>query len=151
MATEKYHSIPFVHLHVVSHVTMYLSSGHGAGQFNAAHPTCLGDTFNLSCTVVGNTTGFTIWRVGGNSTNECPLIHSSTSPSSVCGPGRAFIARGETDFGPGTSATSFSSTLSGTATPALNGTLVECFGPANNVDPENRVGNTTLQILGQYH
>ena len=43
---------------------------------------------------------------------------------------------------------SFTSTLSGTATLALNGTLVECFGPANNVDPGNRVDSSTIQILG---
>ena len=147
MATEKYHTIPFVHLHIVSHVSaIYLPPGHGAEQFNAAHPTCPGDTFNLSCTVVGNMTGFTIWRVGGSS--ECPLIHSSASSSSVCGPSDVLTARTGTGFGM-TGAISFSSTLSGTATSALDGTLVECFGPANNVDPENRVGNTTLQILGQ--
>ena len=150
MATEKYHTIPFVHLHVVSHISaMYLYPGHGAEQFNAAYPTCPGDTFNLSCTVVGNMTGFTIWRVGGSS--ECHLIHSSTSPSSVCGPGNAFIARGVTGFGPATNATSFSSTLSGTATSELDDILVECFGPANNVEPENSIGNTTLHILGQHH
>ena len=49
----------------------------------------------------------------------------------------------------GTSATSFTSTLSGTATPALNGTLVECFGPALSRDAGNVVGNSTLQIVGQ--
>ena len=90
-------------------------------------------------------TGFTIWRVGGSS--ECNLLHSSTS-SSICGPGNVFTARVETGFGQGTNATSFSSTLSGTADPGLNGTLVECFGPANNVDPGNRVGDSILYIIG---
>ena len=52
-------------------------------------------------------------------------------------------------FGPGTTATSFTSTLSGTAAPALNGTLVECFGPANDVDPGNLVGNSNLKIVGE--
>ena len=47
-------------------------------------------------------------------------------------------------------ATSFTSTLSGTADPALNGTLVECFGPNNNVEPENKIDEGTLQILGKY-
>ena len=47
-------------------------------------------------------------------------------------------------------ATFFSSTLNGTATPTLNGTLVECFGPANNIDPGDRVGSSTIQILGQW-
>ena len=50
----------------------------------------------------------------------------------------------------GTSATSYSSTLSGTATLELNGTLIECFGPHLNRDPGNRVGDSTLQILGEY-
>ena len=88
--------------------------------------------------------GTTNWRVGGSS--ECTLVHRS-NPSSICGPSDVFTARGVTGFG--TSATSYTSTLSGTATSALNGTLVECFGPANNVDPGNRVGSNTLQILGQ--
>ena len=87
----------------------------------------------------------TIWRVGGSS--ECTLVHRSTS-SSICGPGDTFTARSGTGFG--TSATSFLSTLSGTATAALDGTLVECFGPENNVNLENRVGSSNIQILGQF-
>ena len=67
--------------------------------------------------------------------------------SSYCGPGSAFIAIPGTGFG--TSATSFSSTLSGIATSELNGTLVECFGPDLSRDAENRVGGNRLQILGQ--
>lgn len=91
-------------------------------------------------------TGFTNWRVGGSS--ECPLIHSSNSSSSRCGPRDVFTARAGTGFGSGTSATSFTSTLSGTADPRLNGILVECFGPANNVDSSNRVGGSNLYITG---
>ena len=121
---------------------MYL--GDVAGQFTAAPPTCPGDTFTFRCTVGGDSNGFTTWRVDRSS--ECPLVHRS-SFSSICGPDNAFTARPGTGFG--TSATSFSSTLSDTATIVLNGTLVECFGPANNVDPGNRVGNNTLQIIGQ--
>ena len=49
-----------------------------------------------------------------------------------------------------TNATSFTSTLSGTADPALNGTLVECFGPEINVEPKNRIDEGTLQILSKY-
>ena len=90
--------------------------------------------------------GITTWRVGG--TSECPLLHRSTS-SSLCGPSDAFTARPGREFGMN-DATSFSSTLRGTADSALNGTLVECFGPANNVDPENMVGSSTLRILGWY-
>ena len=91
--------------------------------------------------------GYTIWRVGGSS--ECPMLHRSTS-FSICGPGDVFTARPGTGFGiPG--ATSFTSTLSSTATSTLNGTLIECFGPANNVDPGNRVGGSNLSILGQYY
>ena len=83
--------------------------------------------------------------MGGSS--ECILVHRLTS-SSICGRENILTARSGTGFG--TSATSFSSTLSGTAIPSLNGTLVECFGPANSVDPGNRVASGTLRILGQY-
>ena len=90
--------------------------------------------------------GVTTWRVNGSS--ECPLLHRSTS-SSICGPGNAFTARSGTGFGT-SDATSYLSTLSGTANLALNGTLVECFGPANNVDPGNRVDGSILRIIGQF-
>ena len=119
-------------------------SGHVAGQLTAAPPTCPDDTFTFSCTVTGDISGITIWRVNGSS-NLCFLVHISTS-SSTCGPGNAFIAISGTGYG--TSASSFSSTLSGTATSALDDTLVECFGPAGNLDPQNRVGSNTLQIIG---
>ena len=150
MATEKrlYHYISLVLLHTVAHFrVMYLPPGYGAEQFNASHSTCLGDTFNFSCTVDGNSNGYTIWRVGGGS-NDCTLIHSSSTSSPTCGPGNVFTARAKTGFGSQTSATSFTSTLSGTADPGLNGILVECFGPANNVDPSNRVGGSNLYITG---
>ena len=114
------------------------------GQLTTPPPTCPGDTFTFTCTVSGDRSGFTIWRVNGNS--ECTLRHGSTSPT--CQPSDAFTARGVTGFG--TTATSYSSTLSGTATSELNGTLVECFGPAFSRDAENRVGRSTLLILGQY-
>ena len=124
---------------------MSFHAGQVIGEFIAAPPTCPGDTFTFRCTVTGDRNNFTIWRVDGSS--ECPLVHRSTS-SSTCGAGNAFIARSGVGFG--TSATSFTSTLSGTATPVMNGTLVECFGPANNVDPGNMVGNSILQIRGQH-
>ena len=92
--------------------------------------------------------GFTTWKVGNNTSDECNLPHRSTS-SHICGPDNAFRATSGTGFG--TSANSFTSTLIGTGTLALNGTLVECFGPANNVEPENRVGGSNLSIIGQYH
>ena len=58
-----------------------------------------------------------------------------------------FTAKPGSNFG--TSATSYSSTLSATATPELDGTLVECFGPTSNVtDAGNRVGNSTIKIIG---
>ena len=90
--------------------------------------------------------GITIWRVGGSS--ECTLAHRSAGNNARCGPQNAFTATPGSGFG--TSATSYSSTLSGTATPTLNGTLVECFGPGVTRDADNMVGNSTLQILGQY-
>ena len=87
----------------------------------------------------------TTWRVNGSS--ECPLLHSSSSVTSTCGAGIAFMATAGTGFG--TSATSFSSTLSVTATPALDGTLVECFGPGSVGDLGNRVGGSAVHVLGQ--
>ena len=116
-----------------------------AGQFTAAPPTCSGSTFTFRCTVTGDMNGVTIWRVGGNS--ECPLPHSSNS-SSICGPSDVFTARSSTGFA--TSATSFSSTLSGTATPALDGTLVECFQQAASLQQRSKINSTTLILLGQY-
>ena len=88
--------------------------------------------------------GITIWRVGGSS--ECGLLHNTASAPGPCGSGSLFIVTTGTGFG--TSAISYSSTLSGTATSELNGTLVECFGPAFSRDAENMVGKSTLQILG---
>ena len=83
-------------------------------------------------------------RVGGS--NECILAHSTAGATSLCGPHNAFRAAPETGFeadGP-----SFTSTLNGTATSALNGTLVECFEPAINIDPGNRVGISAILIRG---
>ena len=116
---------------------------HVAGQLTAPPPTCPGDTFTFRCTVIGDRNGITIWRVGGNS--ECLLTHNTAGTTSTCGPGRVFTARIETGFG-----LSFTSTLSGTASPTLNGTLIECFGPALSRDAENRVGGSILQISGHF-
>ena len=122
-----------------------VSPDHVAAQFTAPPPTCPGDTFTFRCTVTGDRSGVTIWRVGGSS--ECVLAHSRVDEPHPCGPDSAFTARWGTGFET-TSATSFSSTLSGTATPELNDTLVECFGPDLS---RNAVGMSTLRILGQYH
>ena len=81
-----------------------------------------------------------------DSVNACALVHRVTNIV-TCGPGNAFSATPGAGFG--TNGPTFTSTLSGTADPTMKGTLVECFGPANNVDPENMVGNSTLQIIGQ--
>ena len=124
-----------------------LPSGDVAGQLTAAPPTCPDKTFTFTCNVTGDINGITTWRMGGSS--ECVLVHRSPCPISICGPGNVFNAAGGTGFGPETNATSFTSTLSGTADTALNGTLVECFGPANNVNPGNRVGRRILKLKGQ--
>ena len=83
--------------------------------------------------------------MGGSS--ECSLVHNTADLPGPCGSGSPFTATSGTGFG--TSATSFSSTLTGTATSELDGTLVECFGPAFSRDAGNRVGGSTLQIVGQ--
>ena len=133
------------YLHIVVHVSVvYFPPGDVTGQFTVPPATCPGDTFTFICTVTGDRNGLTTWRVG-NGSNDCSLQHGSPHPTS-CRLSDAFTARSMTGFGQ--EATLFSSTLSGTATPGLDGILVECFGPANNVDQGNRVGGSTLQILG---
>ena len=130
----------------------HLSTGDVTGQLTAAPPTCPNDTFTFTCNVTADINGFTLWRVAGSTTwseggnRECPLLHR-TSSSSICGPSNVLTANSGTGFG--ASATSFTSTLSGTATPALNGTLVECFGLATSTDPGNLVGNGKLKVKGQ--
>ena len=106
---------------------------------------CPGSTFTCTCNVSGDTTGFTTWRVGGNSV--CTLSHASAGNTAHCGPQNAFTATAGPGFG--TNSPSFSSTLSVTASSTLNGTLVECFGPRLDYSIENTVGNITLQTLGQ--
>ena len=125
-----------------------ISLGDVTGQFTAAPPTCPGETFTFRCTVTGNQTGLTIWRVNSREgeSNRCNMIHRTLS-SPICGPGNVFAAISGAGFG--TSGPSYLSTLSGTATPSMDGTLIECFGPANSVDPDNNIGYSTLQIVGQ--
>ena len=82
----------------------------------------------------------------GRGSSECSLTHRSTSDD-TCGTNDAFIATPHTGFA--RNASSFLSTLSGTGNLTLNGTLIECFGPANNLDLGNMVGSSILQIIGQ--
>ena len=123
----------------------FSSPGYVTGQFTAAPPTCPGSTITFRCTVNGDMNGITIWRVGGSS--ECILVHSTTGAISTCGPANAYTSIAGTGFG--TNGPSFTSTLSGTANPTLDDTLVECFGPALSRDAGNRVGGSTLQTVGQ--
>jgi len=125
---------------------LYISPGDVAGQFTAPPPTCPGDTFTFTCTVSGDVNGVTVWRVGSG-TSDCFLGHSDASASSSCGPGSAFMAAAGTGFGD--NVTSFTATLTGTATPTLDGTRVQCF-PGLNRDPGNEVGDSNLQIIGMY-
>ena len=125
---------------------MYSLSGDVTAQFTAPPPTCPGDAFTFTCNVTGDSSGLTLWRVCGSS--ECTLLHSTARALGPCGSGSPFTVTTGTGFG--TSATSFSSKLDGIADLILNGTLVECFGPAFSRDSENRVGYSTLQIIGQY-
>ena len=119
--------------------------GDVSGQLTIPPTTCPGITFSLTCNVEGMN-GITLWRVNG-SRNLCTLSHISTSTATF-GPNNDFIARSGTGFGT-TEAISYSSTLSATATPTLDGTLVECFGPVNSVDTGNRVGHSSIHVLGQ--
>ena len=104
---------------------------------------CFGGTFTFTCNVTGDMTGFTTWRVGGNSV--CTLSHASAGNTAHCGSQNAFTATSGPGFG--TNSSSFSSALSGTANSTLNGTLVECFGPRLDYSIENMVGHKTLRTL----
>ena len=75
----------------------------------------------------------------------CSLLHS-TANRRMCGPNNTFTATPGSGFG--MNAISFSSTLTGTATLLLDDTVIECFGPGTTVTFGNRVGNSTLQVLG---
>jgi len=104
------------------------------GQFIAAPPTCPNETFSFMCTV-DFISRDTIWRVGGGS--ECIL---GVLESDTCGPGGVFTATSAIHV------LSHMSTLSGIATMALDGTLVECFAPS----ADDMIGKSVLQIVGQY-
>ena len=115
-------------------------------QLTAAPPTCPGNIFTFRCNVTGDRNGITIWRVNGSS--ECLLSHNTAGTTSTCGPGSAFTAIGVTGFG--TSAFYFVSTMSVMASPTLNDTLVECFGPTFSRKDGNIVGRSTLQLTCQF-
>ena len=125
----------------------FIFQGGVTGQLTPPPPTCPGDTFIFRCNVTGDRSGITIWRVGGGS-SECSLTHTTIDGPRPCGSGSPFTVATGTEFG--TNATSFSSTLSGTASPTLDGTLVECFGPDLARNAGNTVGKDRLQILGQH-
>ena len=105
------------------HLIVILPSGDVYGNLTAVQPTCPNDTFTFLCTVGGDSDGAIHWRVGDR---ECVLVHSTMRDPHPCGSGSPFIARTGTGFET-TGAMSFTSTLSGTASSELNGTLVECF------------------------
>ena len=141
----------------VSHIYMLLmyemffgnrisTPGDVAAQLTAPPPTCPDDTFTFTCTVDGDRAGFTIWRVGGS--DECLLAHR-TVQSFRCGPGSLYTVTSGTGFGD-QNATNFTSILSVTADRSMADVLVECFGPLNSVDAGNRVGSSTIQIIGTY-
>ena len=126
----------------------FSSPGDIDGQLIPAPPTCPGDTFTFTCTVSGDIKGFTTWRVDRMEKGDCVLVHRVKN-NVTCDHGRnTFKATYGAGFGTD-GATSFTSTLSGTATPELNGKLVECFGPESNPDPADLVGNSTIQLVGQ--
>ena len=71
--------------------------------------------------------GATVWRVDGNITTQCLVEHDGSSGSVTCGPNGAFTAALE----PGGNGTHSTSTLTVTATVALNGASVQCRAVAN--------------------
>ena len=127
---------------------IYILPGDVTGQFTAAPPTCPGRNITFRCTVNGS--GTTLWRVGGSS-NLCTLLHGVNDTVSTCmpnGASRPFTAMPESGFGPGSSGP-FTSTLSATTDPVLDGTLVECYGPDGTLNLESRVGSSSIETIGQ--
>ena len=125
---------------------LYLSTGDVDGQLTApSSPTCPGNVFTFDCTVMpmSGMNAITLWRVNGNR-DLCILSQISTN-SDDCGQNNAFTASPVR-----ANATFFLTTLSGTADPELDGILVECFGPDNSVNMDNRVGERPIQIVGQW-
>ena len=136
-----------INLYTRIYVPLCHSPGDVVGQFIAAPPTCPNDTFTFTCTVDGDRSQVTHWRVGMATINmACSLLHS-TANRIMCGPNNAFTAIPGSGFGR-VNAISFSSTLTGTAALLLDDTVIECFGPGTTVTFGNRVGNSTLQVLG---
>ena len=83
-----------------------------------------------------------LWRVNG--TSDLCIVSQISTNTDECGPNDVLTAS------PGrATATSYSSTLSGNADPELDDLLVECFGPDNNAEISNRVGESPIQIVGQ--
>ena len=77
----------------------------------------------------------------------CRLEHRSVSSGSFCRPESLFTAEGGDGFG--IDGPSFISILHATASPRLNGMLVECFGPDGvNLEPYNLVGSGPVKIIG---
>ena len=117
-------------------IMTFVSTGDVVGQFIPPPPTCPFDTITFECTVAGDN-GVTFWRLDGGSTS-CILLHRDTSVTSVCNVFTAMFENTSTNF--------FPTTLSATASPALNATLVECLGPAF---PGTIVGDSTIEIIGK--
>ena len=86
--------------------------------------------------------------MGGRDDQVCALPHSTANDPHPCWEDSPFTVTYGPEFG--TNATFFTSVLGGTVTPALEGTLVECFGPAYSRTVDHIVGNSTLQVVGKY-
>ena len=81
--------------------------------------------------------GTTFWTVTENGTeHECRLSHSAPNDMQTCGPNNQFEAHLDAPFG-----SSYPSTLIvGSISPHLNGTSVECAGPA----PSTVIGTPSM-------
>ena len=123
-----------------------LCTGDVDGQLTEpSSPTCPGDAFTFDCTVVrmSGMNAVILWRVNG--TSDLCIVSQISTNTDDCGPNNVFTASPG-----GITATSYSSTLSGNADPELDGLLVECFGPVNDVQRmDNKVGESPIQIVGQ--
>ena len=112
----------------------------------------LGTTDNsLTCKIFNNdNSGYTIFEytsLRDGTKGECVLFHSFITNCRFKLNGKLFKARSDPGFGKDTTSRNFTASLNFEATRNLNGGIVKCFGPENNVNDNNLVASWHIQII----
>ena len=116
-----------------------------SSQLTVPQEICPGDSPVFSCTVNDPSgTAVTLWTVtvNGFEDDNCRLIHAITNEMQTCGPDDVFQSSLGVPVG-----NLYPSTLTvDSLSTQLNGTIVECAGPATS----NVIGDTTICVVGEY-